>query len=47
MRRLLIFSCEVHKLVGVESNQRAVLCLHLLTSCSAVDGEREKKWTSD
>ena len=36
MLHLLIFSYEVHKLVGDGSSQKAVLFRHLLTSCSAV-----------
>ena len=39
MLHLLIFSCEVHKLIGAESNQTAAPCQRLLTSYSAVTGK--------
>ena len=40
MLHWLIFSCEVHKVVIGESNQRAVQSLHLWASCSAI-GDKE------
>ena len=43
MLRLLIFSCEVHKLEGAGSSRIAALFQRLLTSYSAVEGGVESK----